>query len=238
MTLTSLQSEWVNEPEWHVHINDLFTELVNRDDRLREHRDWVQNNIFGFGEKSFWWLWKLICEELEPKPVMCEVGVFKSATLSLWRLLVPNAIIIGISPMNGDGTGWTEDNYWGHLETIHNRFRQDTPIIFEGYSEQPEVIEKASIYSGIYNVMYLDGGHSFETVTSDLTNYAPMVKQGGFLVMDDCACDMNFPNNGVPQWYFTGIADVQRAFDEYMSAHGAEWEFVANVVHLRVMRKI
>lgn len=232
MTLNTLQKEWVNTPEYHTHINQLFTELVNKDDQLREHRDWVQNNIFGFGEKSFWWLWKLICEELPEEAILCEVGIFKSATLSLWRMLMPKARIIGVSPMNGDGTGWTEDDYWGHMKTIHDKFSQDHPMIIEGYSEVQGVIDKVKLFDGCYSVMYLDGGHSFATVTSDLENYAPMVMKGGYLVMDDCACDMDEPFG-----FFQGIQEVQDAFDLYMVEHGDEWEFIFNVVHLRVMKR-
>lgn len=241
MTLNTLKSEWVNTPEYHAHINDLFTELVNKDDRLREHRDWVQNNIFGFGEKSFWWLWKLICEELPERPYMMEIGIFKGATLSLWHLLKPKAFTCGISPMNGAGTGWTEDDYWGHLNTIFGKFNAETkdknpPIIIEGLSQADNILtdmNRLSLEIGGFNMIYVDGDHSYSVALSDLTNYSRFIKPGGYLVIDDCNCDLNFPPTG----YFTGIAEVTQSKIDWLATN-PPFEFVFSVVHISVYRRL
>lgn len=235
MTLETLKAEYQNTPEYHVHINDLFTQLVNQDNQLRPHRDWVQGNVFGFGEKSFWWLWKTLLAELPGNAKAIEIGVFKGATISLWQMLRPDLLVYGVSPMNGDGTGWTEDDYWAHLNRIYNTFNKGLdpvmlPIIFEGYSEDAEIIRRATRE---YDLCYVDGGHSYETALSDLNNYGAMVKSGGYLAIDDCMCDAAFPPSG----YFTGIAEVTKAKQDYMAENGEKWDFVFSVVHLAIYRR-
>ena len=235
MTLETLQQDWQDTPEHHVHTNDLFTDLVNKDDQLRVHRDWVQDNIFGFGEKSFWWFWKLVCDELPQSPKMLEVGIFKGATISLWQMLRPDAEVWGVSPMNGAGTGWTEDDYWAHINTIYDKFNPDLPhrlfpIIIQGYSEDPIIIQSAM---RSYDLVYVDGGHSYQTALSDLKNYGAMVKPGGYLVIDDANCDLNFPPSG----YFTGIAEVTKAKQDYMAENGDMWERMFNVVHVALYKR-
>ena len=55
--------------ETHQRINETFIELVNADPELKAFRDFVEGNndtpvkIFGFGERSFLWMWKLLVDE-------------------------------------------------------------------------------------------------------------------------------------------------------------------------------
>lgn len=236
MILQQYHDEWKDEAAYHVHINDLFRQLVDLNPNLKEHRDWVEKNIFGFGERSFWWLWKLICDELPDDAKMCEIGIFKGATISLWQRLKPYAEVWGVSPMNGDGTGWTEDDYWAHLNNIYEKFNNDLPpalfpIIMEGYSESPEMIAAAGRRE--YDCIYVDGGHSYETALSDLTNYSTMIKAGGFLVIDDCNNDLNFPPTG----YFCGIEDVTKAKKAWLATN-PPFEFIFSVVHISVFKRV
>lgn len=234
MDLKTFQHTWADTPEAHAHTNDLFRQLVDADPQLKAHRNFVEQHVFGFGEHSFWYLWKLVLQELPKEPSMLEIGIFKGATISLWQMLRPDALVWGVSPMNGAGTGWTEDDYWAHVNYIYEKFNADLPheslpVILLGYSEEEGIIKSATRE---YDLVYVDGGHAYETALSDLKNYAPMVKTDGYLVIDDCACDMHEPFG-----FFQGIADVQKAFDEYMSENEDKWEFVGNVVHLRIMRR-
>src|ERR1700743_2972084 len=220
----------VCEPEYHAHIHESFIENVNEDESLCAHRDFVQNNVWGFGERSFWWTWKLICDELPERPKMLEVGVFKGATLSVWKLLKPYAMVYGVTPLDGTGIQW-EGDYLYMIDEIHSRFEQLKPIIIHGLSESKETIETAKA-TALYDVVYIDGGHEKHHIDNDLLHYAPMVKQGGYLVIDDACCDMKMP------WgYFQGIAPVTEGVLEYMHEHGENWDFIANVVHLRIYKR-
>lgn len=235
MDLKTFQHTWADTPESHAHTNDLFRQLVDADPQLKQHRDWCEAHVWGMGERSFHYLWKILVDEMPAGFKFVEVGVHKAQIVSLIRLLSgrvsKDAVTIGITPMNGADTGWTEDNYEADIRRIHDEFNLQQPEMFKGYSQDVAIIELVSI-GAPFDIIYIDGLHSYEGCYADLKNYAPMVKEGGYLVIDDCACDMHEPFG-----FFQGIADVQKAFDEYMAENGDTWEFVGNVVHLRVMRR-
>lgn len=231
MTLQELKSEWADTPEFHKAIHEYFFNEVNGDPKLKAHRDFVEQNIFGMGERSFWWLWKLICEELPKNPKLLEIGVFKAATMSLWKMLRPDAICYGITPLDGRGTGWTEDDYAAHIKNIHNRFELEQPKLIIGGSEEPEMARSAG--ENEYSVVYVDGNHSEEGAYFDLVNYSPMVKSGGWLVVDDAACRFNMPFG-----YFQGIDTVCSALQNWeLNDLNNEFEFQFNVVHIMCYKR-
>jgi cephalosporin hydroxylase len=85
------------------------------------------------------------------------------------------------------------------------------------------------------DVLYIDGGHTYEVVMSDLKNYLPILKVGGTLVIDDC-------NNAIPMpWgYFAGIQSVSNAVDQFLPKEGQteQWKHELNLVHNRVLTKL
>lgn len=232
MTLTDLKTQWADVPEFHKVIHEHFIDLVNADNKLRVHRNFVQDNVFGMGEKSFWWLWKLICEELPENPKLLELGVFKAATMSLWKMLRPDAICYGVTPLDGRGTGWTEDDYAAHIRNIHEKFNLEQPELIIGSSQNEKIITQAWVYHP-YDVVYIDGSHEYEDALDDFKNYAPMVKVGGYLVVDDCNNDMNFPPTG----FFCGIQSVTDAKTEWLKTQ-TNFEFICSVVHISVFCRI
>lgn len=229
MTLQELKEGWVDTPQYHELIHESFKEFVNNTWGLNDHRTYVEKHVFGMGERSFWWLWKILVDELPEQPKLLEIGVFKAATLSLWKMLRDNSQVYGVTPLDGRGTGWTQDDYFAHIQKIHTDFGLDMPKLFVGGSAEREMVN-AAFDESPYDVVYIDGDHSTEGALFDLKNYAPMVKPGGFLVIDDCCCDFKMPFG-----YFQGIQDVQHAFDQWDKTG---FEFVCNVVHLRVLKRI
>lgn len=230
MNLEQLKEHWADTPEYHKWLNENFTGIVNGRPDLKEHRDWVESKIWGFGERSFWFVWDLICRELPERAKMLEVGVFKGATLSVWKLLKPFATVYGVTPLDSTGIGW-EGDYLQMIDEIHARFEQLKPIIIHGLSESKEAIETATA-TAPYGVVYIDGGHEKHHIDNDMKYYAPLVEQGGYLVIDDACCDMKMP------WgYFQGIQPVTDGVLEYMQEHGNDWEFITNVVHLRIFKR-
>lgn len=234
MTLQELKDNWVDEPNYHKMIHETFIENVNNNHELNLHRNFIQDHVYGFGERSFWWLWKIILDELKEngkKPNLLEIGCFKGATLSVWKLLNPFATVYGVTPLDSTGIDW-EGDYLQFIKDIHVKFGQPMPTIIHGLSESKEAIETAKSW-GDYDVVYIDGGHERRHIDNDLQYYAPMVKVGGYLVIDDCANDLNMI------WgYFQGIADVTNGVVDYMSENGDKWEFITNVVHIKVYKRI
>lgn len=230
MNLLELKLVLEDKPEVHKHIHESFIEKVNADPVLKEHRDYVETNIFGFGERSFHWLWKILLDELPETPTLLEIGCFRGQILSLWSILKPQASIFGITPLDTSGDVWQSD-YAADIKKIHDDFKLEQPFIYHGRSDNPEIIKTAS--NLLYDVVYLDGDHTYVGVMNDLTHYAPLVKPGGYLVMDDCCCDMQMEFG-----FFQGIKEVNEAFADYMKDNGDKWEFMVSVVHLRVMKRV
>lgn len=236
MTLTNLKQNWRDTPEGHTNIHQAFIELVNADEMLNRHRTFIEQNTYGMGERSFQWFWKILVDELPDNFKFLEIGVHKAQILSLVRLCAnrinKKCTIYGITPMNGAGTGWTEDDYEGDIAKIHTIFEIEQPILHKGLSTEADALRFA-INNETYDVLYVDGSHTYDDALSDLTSYGQMVKPGGYLVIDDACNDLNFPPTG----FFTGIQTVTDATLDFMKQRGEDWEFQFNVVHLRVYKR-
>ena len=87
MNLEQVQQVWKDEPDTHAFINDSFKGLVNATPELKEYRDWIEANIFGFGERSFIWMWKILIDEMPVNFNFLEVGVFRGQILGAVRLI-------------------------------------------------------------------------------------------------------------------------------------------------------
>lgn len=230
-TIKKLKAEWEDTEQYHQYIKDLFESLVDGYPELKLHRDFIEVNGYGFGERAFWWAWKLILDEITSDiPKLLEIGVYRSATLSLWRLLKPVAAIYGITPLNTTGD-YPDFDYRQDIKDIHNHFNQQHPNIIEGLSNDSFSLNNAKTI-GPFDLTYLDGGHEYLTVIADLVNYTPMIKPGGFLVMDDAA---HYTHQ---KWgEFQGHETVSRALRDFMENNGGDWDFITNVVHIMIYRR-
>lgn len=236
MTLSELKTIWQDNPETHEHIKDLFTQLVNQDEQLCAHRDFVEKNAFGFGERCFQYFWDMLVQEMPEGFTFCEVGVFRFQIVSLIQLLSDRQGKIVdrycVTPLSQIGIGW-ESDYKADGERIHNEFNLPKDyIIYQGLSTNPDIIEQAYI-SSPYDIVYIDGSHEKVDVDSDLKHYTPLVRKGGYLVVDDGACRMNM------KWgNFQGIADVCDALATWEQSEMAkDFEFQFNVVHLMCYKR-
>lgn len=234
--LVELSSEWVDNPEFHQYIHEIFTKYMEDNPKLREHRFWVKSNHFGFGEDSFHWLHKLIVDEMPDSFKFLEIGVFRAQTLSLYRLLADMAgkkvQRFGVSPMDSSDGHW-ESDYFYDVAKLHQHFNiKKDYSIYHGSSTDAKIIEKAK-ETAPYDILYIDGGHTREVVDSDLLHYSPLVKKGGYLLIDDACNDFKMFFG-----YFQGIQPVTDAVLEWEKTEiGQEFEFVFNVVHNRLYRR-
>jgi hypothetical protein len=237
MNLKEYAKEWKDSPEYHKEINDTFIGFVNDNPKLKAHRDFVEGNAFGFGERSFHWLHKLLVDEMPNEFKFLEIGVFRGQVLSLYRLLADmsgkKVIRYGVSPMDSSDGHWDSD-YFADAVTIHQQFNlKKDYTIYHGSSTDKNIIEKAQSTTP-YDILYIDGGHTFDIVQSDLASYPQMIKKGGYLLIDDACNDMNQP------WgYFQGIQPVTDAVLQWEKTEiGKEFEFIFNVVHNRLYKRI
>lgn len=181
-------------------------------------------------------------------PFCLEIGVHRGAILALWKVICPKINkVFGISPMNGEGLpGLEGQDFTDDVVSLYDHFKLSDrglgyPLIYKGYSTDVKALDwarsilpKSKINPG-YDILYIDGSHVYEDVKSDIINYAPLVKKGGILVIDDACNDMHMP------WgFFQGIEAVTDAVVETMPPkfNTEQWEFIFNFVHNRIYRRI
>ena len=75
----------------------------------------------------------------------------------------------------------------------------DEFTVIRGLSQETSVIERASKRQ--YDVIIIDGDHTYEGVKNDFEHYAPFVKEGGYILFDDY---------GVEEWFgVTNYVDAE-----------------------------
>ena len=210
-------------------MNRALAERCDSADKLKSLRDYVEANVFGFGERSFIGLWDVLLTDLPKNPRLLEIGVFHGQTLAAWRMIDLKATIIGITPLDSTGDHW-ESDYAADIAHLHKMFKLKQPTIWKGLSTDSAILEKAAS-SDPFDMIYIDGGHSYEVAHSDVLRYSSFVKVGGLLVIDDCADRYDLPFG-----MFKGIADVSRAVDEQLP--NDYYIELFSVVHIRVFKRV
>lgn len=233
MNLTNVKDTYTNTEEWNKWVHETFCNEVNQVPELKELRDWVEQNAFGFGERSFYWMWKLIVDEMPQEFTFLEIGVFRGQTTTLIQILAKMAgkkvKVYGVTPQDATDGHWDSD-YPMDIFTIEKRYNVPHIHIFKGLSTDPKIIEEVSKQT--FDIVYIDGGHTYEVIKSDLLNYPQLTND--FLVIDDCANAFKLPFG-----YFAGIESVSKAVDEVLPPIGNKpnFDYLFNVVHNRIWRK-
>ncbi len=124
-----------------------------------------------------------------------EIGVlFGVNTAIVWDLLrhhFRSTRITCIDPLEGYYDAKSLDALTGLpiseqllLHNLHKVQCDMTQVqVLRGLSEDPQILEQASQRS--YNYLLIDGDHSYDGVRQDFENYAPLVRSGGIVVIDD-----------------------------------------------------
>jgi hypothetical protein len=195
-------------PRWYPHIgagqkNRNITYLRFLSDyssripkEIKRHREYYCQNQRGFGEDAFHSAWFRFFEVT--RPVNClEIGVYRGQTISLWALLgksmnfAPN--IYGISPLSdvGDEHGtYLKLEYTKDIESHFEYFRLPQPTLLRASSTDEIAI--SMIQNNIWDLIYIDGSHEYETAKKDYENAKIGLKLGGYLVLDDSSLNTNY----------------------------------------------
>jgi len=186
-----------------------------------------------------------------------EIGVFKGQVVSLWALLARthnwSIKVTGITPFAGQpmpkatwwrslkarlsprfrerirsGDFYSEDDYADIVRRhfAHHHLSFDDVRWLKGYSTDQNIL--TAVVQDQFHVVYVDGGHTYEAASADITNFAPKIPAGGWLVMDDAAFDLP----GTAFW--KGYDSVARAC-RILPSLG--FKNVLNVGHNRVFEK-
>lgn len=232
-----LKNNWEDTIEFHQRNRSNFEYFCTQNYLFYRIREWVKQNVWGFGEDVFAPMWHSLLSYLHAEFVrsneadtldLLEVGVFKGQALAMWASITDCYItaVSTFAPSGDVGFEFSEEDVYVLFDEF-NLYRNSLNLI-KGDSTDPKVVEKAREQ---YHMVYIDGGHEYDVCTSDLKNYAPMVRPGGLLVVDDC-CN----NTQVPNGWFGGIVTVTQAVEDYMRDN-EEWEFLFSLVHIKVFRR-
>jgi hypothetical protein len=187
-----------------------------------------------------------------------EIGVFKGQVISLWSLLAKeygwNIEISCITPLSGNPRSasrlmnrlrsvlsakyrediqnanfYEEANYGDIIRQLfaHFALNFDEVTIHRGLSTDAAVLDKVAEQQ--YEIVYVDGDHSFEGSQHDFRVFGPKVVKGGWLIADDAGCDLP----GTKFW--KGHEAVSRAV-EILPSLG--FRNVLNVGHNRIYERV
>lgn len=239
-TLFAEAAAWIDSEECALGIRDRFTQYVNDDLELSEHRTFIEESHYGMGERCFHWLWRLIIDEMPAYFRFLEIGVYKGQVLSLVKLLANRADKLAdvtgvtlLSPFAGDTDEFPKHpnaDYGKLIRDLHDRYELEQPQLIVGDSAAQAIQEKAAGL-GNYDLVYIDGGHEYNYIMKDLLCYPKLVKPGGFLVVDDCGNYLTMPFG-----FFQGIEPVSRAVRTIIETD-PQWTHLLAVIHNRVWQR-
>jgi hypothetical protein len=108
-----------------------------------------------------------------------------------------------------------------HLESEAKKFKvQDRITIFEGDSR--EVIHQMK--DNYYDIVFIDGGHEYDIVKSDIENVYKKLKPNGIMVLDDFSGGYDSYER----------FDIKNATQEMLSKD--TWQFNGNTIHVGVVK--
>lgn len=212
-----LVQTYQNTVEYNQDLWIDFYKKTDRIDYLKNHRDYIKNNSYGFGNRPHHYMWKMLVEQMPKEFSFLEIGVCKAQILSLIQILSnrldKQVKIVGVTPYElfQETRKVRFLPFLKHKVSrkvlIHELYNHcglsyDNTIIFDGYSEDKLVQNQVESKSP-FDLVFIDGDHKYEVVANDIKVYSKMLKKGGFLIMDDASNFLQFPD-----YYEMEVEDV------------------------------
>ncbi|RZL39490.1 MAG: class I SAM-dependent methyltransferase [Pedobacter sp.] len=187
-----------------------------------------------------------------------EIGVFKGQVISLWSLIKNKiglqANIHAVSPFRGNPqprnkllyrlmlnfskkfrSFHASANFYeneDYMAIVKNHFAThqldfNNIILHKGFSTDPSILQ--TLNKEKFDLIYIDGDHTFEGVMADIKNLSPLIASGGIMVMDDAS------NNIPGSTFWKGHQQVSDACEIIPDLGFIN---VFNIGHNRVYQKI
>jgi hypothetical protein len=228
----------------NLNLDDTYNEFLNEfnnDPLLISHRTYIEQNNLGFGERPFHVMWRELIKLLPNNFNFLEIGVYKGQILSLIKLLSDNQNksidYIGVTPLNNSGDKFSKYEVTDYNKTIidlFNHFNLEFDInknIVNGLSTD-ELIKNKVREFGQFDLIYIDGGHDYDCVVSDINLMYEVSKVGSYIVFDDSSCFKNLSDDK-----FKGHIDVCNAIKDNLENNDQFIELIC-VGHNRIFKKI
>lgn len=219
-SLAAIDRIWHDDERLHRKLHQSLLAITRESDCLSAHRDFVANNLLGFGDYAFHAAWSLLVDAMPDTFQFLEIGVHKGNIVSLIGMLArragKNAFVVGVSPFNGEGEHYGASADEDHIAAVNAleewclipRPRRARLIV--GRSQDHDVRE-ACRASAPYDLVFIDGSKDYQVLESDLVNYAEFVAPGGYLVIYRASAGL-----AMPPGLWPGSADVARAVSKVL----------------------
>lgn len=222
-------------------IYNKFLEEYNNDPVLVDHRSYIESNHLGFGENPFHVIWRDLVNNLPDNFNFLEIGVYKGQVLSLVKLLSDKLgkkiKFVGVTPLDNTGDKFSNYeiiNYEQVIKGLFKHFNLEFDInqnIINGLSTDKNVKNKVREL-GPFDLIYIDGGHDYDCVVSDINLMYDVSKIGSYVVFDDSSCYKDLGGNK-----FKGHIDVCNAIKDKVENNYDFIELIC-VGHNRVFKRI
>jgi hypothetical protein len=231
----------MNEGKSNEQIWLEFTDLFEKNDFFKYFRSHITNNKLGYGENEFCVLWDKIISSLGKDFSFLEIGVYKGQILCLVALLAQKynlkSSIYGVSPLynlSDKTTIYDEADYKAEIIGLHQHFNVIFDLdkqIINGLSTD-ENIKNQVLKMPQFDIVYIDGGHEYGTVVSDIDLAKTICKNNGYIVADDASFFKKFKDFS----FFLGHPEVSLAVQDFLE-NDPNYSEEYCVGHLRVFRK-
>jgi hypothetical protein len=127
-----------------------------------------------------------------------------------------------------EGNMYGKEDYEAIIRSLFFTFGLsfDDIHLFKGYSSDKKIVGR--FRNHVFDLVYIDGDHSFEGVTSDIRNYSSLIDRNGYLVMDDASYFL------AGSRFWKGRREVSRASE---MIDGLGFKNILNIGHNRVYQR-
>lgn len=128
-----------------------------------------------------------------------------------------------------DGNIHIKEDFLKHIKTTFSQSNLtiNEMELIQGFSNEPRVIEK--LKKRRFDLIYIDGDHSYEVAKQDFENYSKLLNKGGYIVMDDASYFL--PGTQ----FFKGMESVSKVCNEI---DHQVFKNILNIGHNRIYQKI
>jgi hypothetical protein len=222
-------------------VYDHFLNEYNNDPQLVNHRSYIEEHKLGFGEKPFHVIWRDLVKQSPDNFKFLEIGVYKGQVLSLVKLLSnlygKSVDFTGVTPLSNLGdkfSNYETTNYGEVITELFQHFNLEFDLdknILNGISTDENIKNKIKNL-GLFDLVYIDGGHDYECVVSDINLMKEITKNGSYIVFDDSSCFKPLSDKK-----FKGHIDVCKAIADHLENDSNFVELIC-VGHNRVFKRI
>lgn len=233
--------DWKDTIDHNQFVYDTFGKEFERYDLLVKHEKAISQYNLGYGEKPFFYLWPLIVSQLQGDSKFLEIGVYKGSILALTQAcakeLGTTLTSYGLTPLANVGdkySKYTNSDFSYDISFLFYQLGMDTEnvVIIQGLSTD-EQVKEATRQQGPFDVVYVDGGHDYDTVVNDIEFTNSILKPGGLVVMDDASYLLNL---GSDHKGFPGHPEVAYAIRDDLDKR-ENYKHLFAVGHNRVWQK-